>query len=251
MRISFQHAAVHKCAGVALIGVAADKFLHIAAVAGSKLPFETRGESCAAAAAQAGVQNHLDDLVRSHFDQHLAQSHIAFAGDVLVNLLWVDDAAVAQGHANLLFIKIGVVQIFDAFRSNGFIIDQARHRTAFEQVLLHDLMGVLRLDHSIEDIVRVDDHHRAKSAQAMAAGFHHADFLIQPCRLDLLCQRFNYFLAAAGRTARAAADQYMCTIHLFFPPPLTDSHSAGCTWPGSSPSSDAVLPLLPLSPASS
>ena len=76
MCIRDRHAAVHKCAGVALVGVAAYIFLHIAAVARGKLPFAAGGETCAAAAAQAGVQDRLDDVVRRHFSEHLAQRDV-------------------------------------------------------------------------------------------------------------------------------------------------------------------------------
>ena len=37
--------------------------------------------------------------LRGHLGEHLAQGHVAAGGDVLVNVLGVDDAAVAQGNA--------------------------------------------------------------------------------------------------------------------------------------------------------
>ena len=102
----------HLGAGVALVCVAAHIFL-VRLVAGGKFPLQPCGEASAAAAAQAGIQHGLNDLFGRHLCQHLAQRRIAVEGDVLVDILRVDDAAVAQRNAQLLFVKGRFIQAFD------------------------------------------------------------------------------------------------------------------------------------------
>src|SRR5699024_9574966 len=99
-------------AGVALVGVTADVFLLVDRSSG-KGPFPAGGETSAAPASQAGVQDDLDDLFRGHLGEDLTQRLVAVHADVLVDILGVDDTAVAQGYTVLLFIKIGVVEGFD------------------------------------------------------------------------------------------------------------------------------------------
>ena len=108
MGIALQHGAVHERAGVALIGVAAD-ILHIALALPGKEPLLPGGEAAAAAPAQAAVLDGLDDLIGGHPRQHTAQCLVAVHGNVLVDIFGVNDTAVAQGHAVLLFVEFGVV----------------------------------------------------------------------------------------------------------------------------------------------
>ena len=65
--------------------------------------------TAAAAPAQAAVLDGLDDLIGGHPRQHTAQCLVAIHGYVFINILGVDDTAVAQGHAVLLFVEFGVV----------------------------------------------------------------------------------------------------------------------------------------------
>ena len=108
MGVALQHGAVHERAGVALIGVAAD-ILHIALALPGKEPLLPGGEAAAAAPAQAAVLDGLDDLIGGHPRQHTAQCLVAVHGNVLVDIFGVNDTAVAQGHAVLLFVEFGVV----------------------------------------------------------------------------------------------------------------------------------------------
>ena len=214
--VALQHAAVHKCAGVALVGVAAYIFLHIAAVARGKLPFAASGETCAAAAAQAGVQDRLDDVVRRHFSEHLAQRLIAVKGNVFVDVLGVDNAAVAQRDAHLFFIKRGVVQALDGVvLSDGLVVQQARDGASFQQVLVHDLFNVLFLDHAVKAALGIDDDDGAQRAQAEAARADDLDFIFQAGGKDLVLEGLRDLVAAGGGAAGAAADHYMASKHCF------------------------------------
>ncbi len=101
MRVAFQGAAVHEGAGVAFVGVADDVFLVSRGLA-AEAPFHAGQEAGPAAAAQPGLQDDLDDLFGGIFLQHLLNGLVAAAGDVFVDGIGIDDAAIAQDDALLL-----------------------------------------------------------------------------------------------------------------------------------------------------
>lgn len=80
---------------------------------------------------------------------------IAVKGDVFVYIFRVDDTAVAQRNAKLLFIKSRFVQTFDGvvFR-NGLIVKKARDGTALQKVLVHNLLHVFFLHHAVKAAFR-------------------------------------------------------------------------------------------------
>ena len=101
LRVAFKLGAVHECARVAFVGVAHDVFL----VAGSllaELPLEAGGEARAAPSADAGFLDLLDDLVGGHLGERLGEGAPAIHGDIFVDALGVDDAAVSAGHLVLV-----------------------------------------------------------------------------------------------------------------------------------------------------
>ena len=130
MGIALQDGAVHECARITLVGVTADVFL-VRVVLLGQLPFETGGESAAAASAQAGIHQALDDVVWGHLGENLAQSLVAAGSDVLFNDFRVDDTTVAQGNAVLLFIEVGVDEGFYASRGNRLLIEESGNDTSF------------------------------------------------------------------------------------------------------------------------
>ena len=94
VRVALDDGAVHEGAGVAFVGVA-DDVLDVARGLGGEFPLEAGQEAGAATAAQAGVLDFLDDRFGRHLEQGLGQSRVAAAGDVLLDALGVDHAAVA------------------------------------------------------------------------------------------------------------------------------------------------------------
>ena len=221
VRVALENGAVHECTRVALVGVAADVLFLI--LGGSrKLPLQTRGEAAAAAAAETGVDQRLDDVRRLHLGQNLAERLITVYADILVDDLGVDDAAVAERNAVLLLIEGRLGQRGDGVMVAGLLVVlEAGNGTALEQVLLDDLGDVFGLDHAVEGAVGINDHDRAERAKTEAAGRDELDLLGQP----LLCQLFFESIlqrhASGGGTARTAADQYMCAKHSLFPPDFT------------------------------
>src|SRR3546814_5441109 len=73
MRVVAQDVAILGGPGLGLVGVAEDVLLH-AAVLGHEAPLQAGREACAAAAAQAGLLDHLDHVGRRDLlGQDLAQ----------------------------------------------------------------------------------------------------------------------------------------------------------------------------------
>ena len=200
MGVAFQNRTVHECAGVTFVGVAADVFL-VGLVCSRKAPFTAGRETCAAASAQTGCENHVDNLLRGHFGQDLAQCLITVDCDVLFDILRVDNAAVAQCNTVLFCIEVGLVQRFDAVVFlNGLLVEQAFNDTALEQVLFNNFRNVRGFNFRVEGTFRVDNHDRAECAQTKAAGFDDFYFIRQTGLGDLLFHCVDDLLAV-GRTA--------------------------------------------------
>ena len=104
VRIALQYRAVHKRARIAFVRVAGDK-LFVADRTLGEIPFHPGGESAAPSAAQPGGLDRIDDVVRRHFKQHLAQRLIAVERYVFFDALGIDPAAVAEGDPVLFFVK--------------------------------------------------------------------------------------------------------------------------------------------------
>ena len=193
MGIALQNGTVHERARIAFVGVAAHIFL-VGLVAGGQAPLHTGGEAGASAAAEAGILDHLDDLLGSHLGQNLAQRGVAVLGYVLVDVLRVDDAAVPQGDSSLLCVEGRLVQGFDGvILLHGLLIQQALDDSSLQQMLFHDLRNVLYLHHAVEGALRIYDHNRAQGAQAEAAGADHVDFVFQAPGLDFFFHLLNDF----------------------------------------------------------
>ena len=107
MRVALQYAAVHKGAGVALVAVAGDIFFIRLGTVG-ELPFCAGAEARAAAAAKPAALDGVYDLLAGHFGKHLGKGLITVEGYVFVDIFRVYNAAVAQSHAVLLFIKADI-----------------------------------------------------------------------------------------------------------------------------------------------
>ena len=177
----------------------------------------------AAAAARAGGLDGVDDLLRGHLGQDLGQGLVSVKGDVFVDALRVDDAAVAQRDALLLFIEVDLVQgLGRALLLDGLAAEQVADDAALEQVLVDDLVDVFGLDVGVERALRVYDDDGAHLAKAEAPRAHDLDFLLQAGILDLLLKETDQFRGAGGCAARAAANQNLRTkqVHVVKPPTI-------------------------------
>ena len=101
MRDRFPDAAIHECAGVALVAVA-DDVLQVAAGLGHRAPLQAGGIAAAAASAQPALGDPWMTPLGVISVSAVEQGLVAVAGDVVVDLFRIDVAGVLQNHAHLL-----------------------------------------------------------------------------------------------------------------------------------------------------
>ena len=211
--VTLQNGTIHKRTGVALVGVT-DNVLLGSLVGGGQRPLTAGGEATAATATQTGIQNGLDNVLGGHLGQHLTQSGVTVHGDVLVDRLGVDDAAVTQNHAVLSLVEGGVGQGHVAVNLlSAILVDQTLHHATLQQVLGDDLGHVVGLHTAVEGAVGMDDNHGTQCAQTEATGLHNLDFFFQTIGLNVLIKGVNDLVTARGGTAGTAADQNMSSNH--------------------------------------
>jgi hypothetical protein len=184
-------------AGVSLVGVADDELLVADGIAG-KLPLAPCREARAATAAKARGPHRLDDRLGLALRQYVGQRLIAVAGDVVLDSLRVDLAAVSQDDLVLTLEKIDVRGVGHR-PTVGTLVRQTLDDLAAAEVLGDDVLSVLRLQSLIEDVV--DDHDRAARAGTQTAGSHDRDAILHLRGGELLLER----LANSERPRRDAA----------------------------------------------
>ena len=119
------------------------------------------------------------------------------------------------------FYKIGVGEIHCRDRSNGNRINKEQERGGQREGVLQHHMGGVRREQRKEDIGR-KKHNRGKSAQRMGAPAppRQPDEAAPPSGSPVSALQLLLFSQPPDVQPVAAADQYMCTIHLFFTPRL-------------------------------
>jgi len=180
------------------------------------LPLAPGGEACAAAAPEPGGQDGVDDLLRGLLSEGAAQGLIAAGADVLVNVLGVDDAAVAQRDAELILIELGFGEAGHLLGGVPLLVQQPLDDAALDDVLGDDLRRVVRGHVGVKSPLGIDEDHRAHGAQSKTAGLDHPCLLLHALGLQLPLKGLNDLGTVGGGAAGAGADQDMGTdkIHL-------------------------------------
>ena len=206
MWIALEDRSVHKSARIALIGVA-DQVFRFATRLGRELPLEAGEEPGAAASSQARALDLIDDVLGGHGRQNLAQRLIAAAGDILFDILWIDESTVAQSDAQLLPIEGDLFIVWDCLMSEGFFVGQPLDHAPLHQGLFDNVFSVGSLNLAVKDPLRVHYHHRSHRAEAATPCLDNTNFLIQPSPNDLRSQRLYHRGRAGRRTTRTCAYQ--------------------------------------------
>ena len=213
MRITLDDAPVHKGAGVALIGVADDDRLNLARLGGvaAGLPLDAGRESAAAAASQPGALDLDDDLLRTHLGHRLHQGGVSVDGDVIVDPLGIDDAAVAEHHQFLLGEEGNVLQCryVALFLLSRRRVHEVFNRPSLQQVLLDQEGGRLLIDAAIKDAVRLHDDDGTLSTESLATGSDHLDFAPQSLLFNFGFQGLGSSERFAGNTSGSGTNENM------------------------------------------
>ena len=211
MGIALEQGAVHERAGIPFVGIAHHVLLRPRSVS-DEPPLTSSGEAGSAAAAQPGIGDHLNHLIRRHLGEDLLQCGVAVGRDVFLNVLRIDPPAVLEDHLLLLGEERDLLPLFHDPPCLRRLPQQALDRPSLEEVLLHDLRGVLRLHADVEDAVRVDEHHRPKLARSHAPGLHDAHLIGEPVRFDLPGDGVPHRSAVGGEAGRAGTDEYVKSL---------------------------------------
>ena len=205
--VALQDAAVHKGAGVALVGVAAGELLPVGAdgVVG-ELPFLACGESGAAAAAQTGGLDQVDHLLGLHLGEDLAQRLISADADVFVDVFRVDDAAVAQGDTLLMLVEFRVRQRGRYALFVGLLVQEPLHDPTLDDMLGDDLLDVVFLDVGIKCTLRIDQDDGTHGTKAKAARPDDPDLLVHARLSQFLVEEVDQLRAVAGAASGPGAD---------------------------------------------
>ncbi len=180
-------------------------------------PFLAHREACAAAAADAGIGDRLNDFVRAHLKERLGHGGVAAHGEIVLQRLRVDLVAVLEHAARLLLVEGNVVM--RPADLTALSIAQTVDEFAALERALHDLVDVFLAHTDVDPVFRLDAQHGAEFAQTVTAGLAHADglTLVLAVQLnlagdahgvELALQRFVDLQSAAGETSGAGADQH-------------------------------------------
>ena len=225
--VAFHDAAVHKCARVAFVGVADDVFFGSFFNA-RQIPLFAGGKAAAAAPAQAGLHNFFAYFFIGHLRIGALGLGITAVGDVFVDILGVDAAAVMQQNAFLLGIKRDFGRGFAVLVGVRVHIQQTFHRLAFHNRFFHDFGHVFGFDVRIKNIIDTDQRTGGAEAAAAAdadvifmAAFGNVEAIADFALFQFFLESVIHFHTAAGYTARAAANGnaaghfFICVVIFF------------------------------------
>ena len=120
VRVAFDHCAIHKGTGVALIRIANEVF-RLGLLFARRIPFKPGGKARAAAPLQAGNLDGFNHILRRHGGERFANGAVAAVREIILDFLRVDHATMPQRDARLLVEKRLVV-IRDHKRGQGALI---------------------------------------------------------------------------------------------------------------------------------
>ena len=206
--VALHDGAVHECAGVALVGIA-HHILVFGLVVAREAPFQACGEAGATASAQTGLLDDVDHLLGGLVLQGVGQCGVAVAGDVLLDVLGVDKAAVAQCHTQLFAIEVHVLRVAHGVLRLWIHIEQSLHLSAANHVLFDDFLGILGLHLGVEGVVGHDLHDGAFLAEAEAAGDDHVHLVGDSLSLDGRLEVVDNLRTVRGFATGAAAAQQL------------------------------------------
>ncbi len=108
------------------------------------------------------------------------QRLVAIFGQVMVDVLRVDDAAIFKQDAPLLAIETYLVPFFNDGLASRVMIQDLLYRLAINKMLGHNLFNITRLNLSIKGLIRVNNHNWALFTKAKTAGAAHLYLVAKP-----------------------------------------------------------------------
>ena len=153
----------------------------------AEAPLDPGQEARAAAPAQAGLADLVDDLLRGHLRQGLGRRRVAVARDVVLEVDGVEDPVEAEHLTLLPAVERQIVVVRDPGAGDGILVEQPLDRLAVQHGPLEDLGHVLGSHAGAEHLLGKRHDDRPLLAEPVTAGGLHRH------------------LAAAGRAGRSPA----------------------------------------------
>jgi hypothetical protein len=152
-RIAFEHGAIHKCAGVALIGVA-DDILNGFLFSGGHAPFDAGRIPAAAATADFGFGNFTNDRLGVVAVEGNRKGLEAPKMDIFLNAVRINDAAVSQRDSGLAVEKSIIAIKLEKTLPDGFIgHSKPFNDAAGADVKLNNLVEIGFVPDTINDFI--------------------------------------------------------------------------------------------------
>ena len=197
--------AIHKRARIAFIGVADDIFLLADGVVPG-LPFDAGGETAAAAPAQAGAFDLVDDVFAAHLVERFRQPLVAIGGDVRLDGV-IRHAAAVRGHQTQLPFEIfDIRQVAHPFELFAIEIAQVLHNAPIHQMLVDDARHIFGFQFGVKDVVRLHHQRGSEVAGADTSRLVEQHLIFQPGFAQRLQQRVADGVAAGRDTTGAGTD---------------------------------------------
>ena len=211
MGVALDGGTIHVGTGISLVSVA-DNVLGVSGSLHAGLPLDTSGESCSTTAPQARLLHFLHNFFRLHLKEHLFQRQIAVTANVLVDVLRIDEAAVPQGHTQLLLVELNLLNLFPALLF--LIVQQAGNLTSHDNLLGNNLRGILRLYLHVEGVLRQHLYDWPLLTEAEAASLYNLYAVADTLLCSLLQKPLVDGIGAAGFTGTSATNKNkMCVRH--------------------------------------
>ncbi|OQA40483.1 MAG: hypothetical protein BWY50_02015 [Spirochaetes bacterium ADurb.Bin315] len=225
MRVAFQRRTVHVRAGVALVSVAHDIF-HVVFDVFGEVPLHPRREARTAAATEAGRLELIDDIIARQLEESSFKSVVAVSGDILVDVLRIDRAAVTEHDSELLLVELNVFHLGVLLRQ-GLVIQKPLDLSPFDDVLGDQFLCVGRFDLHIEGIFRqyLDD--RSLFAESETTGLDDLHVIGKAVGFALFNQFLVDCVGFARLTCRTAANQDVVFKCHYLPPSCLMISAAG------------------------
>ena len=203
-RIALENGTIHERTRIAFVTVA-DNILFITLRAIGKLPFAAGREAAAAASAQTGSKDLIDDLLARHGQCTLQTLERAHA-DRFVDILGIDDAAAVKRNTALLLIECNLVLLGNLLMRNRILIQKAIYDNAVPDVGLDDLIDIVDRNHTIQGIFREDLDKRTLGTETEASYLIDGSLVVQSLFLQKLYKTLTDLRRIAGKTSGTAAE---------------------------------------------
>ena len=206
MRVPLHDRTVHEGPGIPFVSIA-DNIFDIRYTFAGEAPFHSCREASASTSPEPGALDFFNDIVRGFLQYACGQGKIPVPGNVFLYILRIYESAVPQGDPLLLPVEIHVLGVADALPCLRVDIEQALNPSASDDMLIDNVMGIIRSHLCIECVVRDNLDHRSLFAEAEASRSDDINLVGEPPVFQKFLDFIADEMARGGFATSASADQ--------------------------------------------